>query len=401
MAADDVVIAGVARTPFGKFGGALREVPAIDLGTAAVTAVLDRCGLEPEAVDELNLGCCIPAEAEGAASVVARQVLLEAGVPPDRLSVTLDRACCSALSACAWGWRSLRLGEAGLVVAGGTENMSRAPHLVRGLRWGLRLGAADIRDPLFPMAYQRYRSVALDAGEVAVEHGIDRAAQDRWALGSQQRYEAARRAGKMDEEIAPIDVPGRRGESHTVAADEFPKPDTTLEGLSRLRTVYASPTVTAGNAPGLDTGAAVCVLTTRGRAAELGLEPLAQLKAVVSAAEPPRQIATIPAKAIGLGLERLGWRLDELKRIEINEAFAAMPLVSSQLLAGGEGPACERLRERINVNGGAIAIGHPIGASGARILMTLVLELRRLGGGRGAAAICGGLAQGDCALVEV
>jgi acetyl-CoA C-acetyltransferase len=241
----------------------------------------------------------------------------------------------------------------------------------------------------------------VDAGEVALQHGISREEQDRWALQSQQRYEAARQAGKLAEEIVPITVPGPKGERLQLAADEFPRPDTTLEKLARLPTVYGSPTVTAGNAPGLDAGAAGLVLTRRSVAQQLQLEPLGTLTAVVSTAEPPRQIASVPAAAITKGLQAAGWALSDLALIEINEAFAAMPLVSTKILAGGDEKSLQHLRERTNVNGGAIAIGHPVGASGARILLTLLLELRRRGGGRGAAAICGGLAQGDCAMVEV
>ncbi len=398
---EDVVLCAYARSPFGKFGGALKDVPAVGLGVHLVRALLERAGLRAVQVDELALGCCIPAETQAVAAVVARQVLLEAGLPPDRPSVSLDRACCSALTACQWAWRSLRLGEAGVVVAGGVDNMSRTPHVVTGLRWGLRLGGASLEDPLQGMAYRRYNPVSVDAGEVALEHGVDRAAQDRWALQSQQRYQAALARGWVAEEIAPLDVPGRRGAVVRVAADELPRPDSSLEALAALPTVYGSPTVTAGNAPGLDAGAAGVVLSTRARAAELGLPVLARLVAVVSTAEAPRQIATVPAAAISRALRVAGWRLEELACIEINEAFAAMPLVSTRILTGGDEEAAERLRERVNPNGGAIAIGHPIGASGARILGTLALELRRRGGGRGAAAICGGLAQGDCALLEV
>ncbi len=401
MGNDDVVVVSVARTPFGKFGGVLRDVPAIELGVTAVNGALSRCSLSQEKVDELALGCCIPSEAEGAASVVARQVQLESGIPADRPSVTIDRACCSALAACGWSWRSLKLGEAEISIAGGTENMSRTPHLLRGIRWGKRLGAMEIDDPLFPLAYSRYNPVALDAGQVAVEYGIDRSMQDHWAVRSQHLYEQARLAGKMKDEIVAVSYTTKKGHEIHLDADEFPRPQTTFEKLSTLSTVYHSPTVTAGNAPGLDAGAAACVIMTRGRAHELGLEPLAVLKLVVNRCEEPHRIAAVPATVISHALEKAGWSLDDLSLVEINEAFAAMPLVSSQILAGGEGPACERLRDRINVNGGAIAIGHPIGASGARILMTLILELRRRGGGRGAAAICGGLAQGECALVEV
>jgi acetyl-CoA C-acetyltransferase len=399
--ADDVVIVAGARTPFGRFGGALRDVPAVELGAHVVRALLERAGLEPDKVDELALGCCIPAETQGLAAVVARQVLLLSGLPADRPSITLDRACCSALTACQWAWRSLRLGEAGVVLAGGVDNMSRTPHLAVGLRWGQKLGDVQLEDPLHGMSYRRYNPVSVDAGEVALEHGVDREQQDAWALLSQQRYQAALAAGKLADEIAPLEVPARRGSPLRLEADELPRPDTCLEGLAALPTVYGSPTITAGNAPGLDAGAAGLVLASRARAEELGLPILGRLVGVASTAEAPRQIASVPAAAIRKALARSGWRLEELRLLEINEAFAAMPLVSSLILAGGDQAAAEDLRERLNVNGGAIAVGHPIGASGARILFSLLLELRRRGGGRGAAAICGGLAQGDCALVEV
>lgn len=397
----DVVIVSVARTPFGKFGGVLKHVPAIELGVTAVHGALARCALQQKDVDELAFGCCIPSESEGAASVVARQVQLESGIPADRPSVTIDRACCSALAACGWSWRSLRLGEVDVSLGGGTENMSRTPHLVRGLRWGARLGSMKLEDPLVPLAYSRYTPVSVDAGEVAMEYGVDRQMQDHWALRSQQLYEQARQAGKMADEIVPVSYTTKDGKEVHLDADEFPRPQTTIEKLGSLSTVYGSPTVTAGNAPGLDAGAAACVFMTRGHAQDLGLEALATLRLVENRCEEPRRIAAVPATVISHALKKAGWVLEDLSLIEINEAFAAMPLVSSQILSGGEGPACEKLRQRINVNGGAIAIGHPIGASGARILMTLILELRRRGGGRGAAAICGGLAQGECALVEV
>jgi len=398
---DDVVICAYARTPFGKFGGALKDMPAVELGVRMVRALLERASLSEAQVDELALGCCIPAETQAVAAVVARQVLLGAGLPVDRPSITLDRACCSGLSACQWAWRSLRLGEAGVAIAGGTDNMSRTPHVAQGLRWGLRVGGASLEDPLQGMAYKRYNPVSVDAGEVALEHGVDRELQDRWALRSQERYQAALRAGHLEAELVPLEVPGRRGATTRVTADELPRPDSSLEALAALPTVYGSPTCTAGNAPGLDAGAAGLALATRARAGALGLPVLARLVGVFSTAEAPRQIASVPAAAIRKALARAGWKLADLRRIEINEAFAAMPLVSTKLLAEGDGADLEELRARVNVNGGAIAIGHPIGASGARILGSLVLELRRLGGGRGAAAICGGLAQGDCALVEV
>lgn len=401
MSSDDIVIVAATRTPFGKFGGVLRDVSAVDLGVHVVRHLLDESGLASEQVDELDFGCCIPAETQGVAAVVARQILLKAGLPADRPSVTIDRACCSGLSAGQWAWRSIRLGDAGLAVAGGTDNMSAAPHLVRGLRWGVKIGSSELEDPLYRMEYKAFNPVSVDAGEVALEYGEDRDAQDRWALLSQHRYQQALAAGRLKDEISPMHLPGKRGDGVLFEADELPRPDSKIESLARLPTVYGSPTVTPGNAPGLDAGAAGLILASRGKAEDLGLDILGRLVLVSSTALAPRQIASVPAAAIQKALSAAGWQLSDLDLIEINEAFAAMPLVSSRILADGDEGRLTSLREIINVNGGAIAIGHPIGASGARILLTLIYELRRRGGGRGAAAICGGLAQGECALVEV
>lgn len=398
----EVVIAAAVRTPIGKFGGSLKDVSATDLARTALVAALKRAGLAGDRVDEVYLGVTTMAECEDLlAPVIARQVLLKAGLPPETVSVTLDRACCSGMTAVQMAYRSLRLQESRVAVAGGAENMSRTPMVIRPLRWGSRLGHIHVRDPLYELGYQDFNPVACDAGAVALELGVGREEQDAWALLSQQRYQAALQRDAWAEETVPVPLPGSKGAVEYLAHDEFPKPDTTLERLSRLPTVYNSPTVTAGNAPGFNDGAAMLVLCTRAAAAALSLPVLATLVDVASVAAAPRQIATVPAQAISRLLERNGLSPLDLTLIEINEAFAAMPLVSTLLLGGGDPEQVQALRERTNVNGGAVALGHPVGASGARILVTLLHELHRRGGGWGVAAICGGLAQGDAVLIRV
>lgn len=400
----EVVIAAAVRTPFSKFGGALREVHSTELGAHVIREVLTRAGIGGAQVDMVYYGMCIQAEAAIEYNVNARQALLKAGMPAETLSLTLDRACCSSLTCVQMAFRDIRYGEADVVLAVGAENMSNTPFVLHNVRWATGLAQPLIRDHLFPIGYTGHNSLAKDAGEVALEHGIGREEQDLWALRSQKRYDEARRAGKFAEEIAPVEVPQRKGNPLRLEQDEFPKPDTTLEKLASLPTVYGSPTVTAGNAPGLDAGAAALVLMSREQARSLGIQPLATIVATASVARQPRYIASAPADAIDRALEKARLGLDDLTLLEINEAFAAVPLVSSKILAdrhyGGDRNRLEALREKLNVNGGAVAVGHPVGASGARILMTLAFELRRRGGGYGACAICGGLAQADAAVVR-
>jgi acetyl-CoA C-acetyltransferase len=387
------------RTPFGKFGGALKDVPGVQLASHVIREALERAQCAPEKVDEVYMGTCVPAETGVLAPVVARQALLAAGLPESTVSMTLDRACCSSLTAVQMAWRSITLGDADVAIAVGAENLSRVPHVMPQLRWGARMGHVTLDEPL-QMKYPDHAPVSVDTGNIALEHGIGREDLDRWAYRSQMRYQEALKAGKVAAEVAPLTIASRKG-SVTVSEDEFPKPETTMERLASLPTVYGSPTVTAGNAPGLDAGATAILLMSREFAEKNGFPILATVLSCASVAGDPRDIVTIPAKAIEKATQKLGLTVDDLALIEINEAFAAMPLVSTQLLGGGDAAKVEALRERTNVNGGAIAIGHPVGASGARILMTLIYELARRGGGHGAASICGGLGQGDCAVVRV
>ena len=401
----DVVLVDALRTPFSKFGGVLREFHSTDLGAIVIREVLKRASVPGERVDMVYYGMCIQAEAAIEYNVNARQALLKAGLPPETVSLTLDRACCSSLTCAQMGFRDIRYGEADIVLAVGAENMSNTPFVMHNVRWATGLSQPRIKDHLYPIGYTGYNSLARDAGEVALEHGIGREEQDRWALRSQQRWAGANEAGRFSDELVSVEIPQRKGDPVLFARDEPPRPNTELERLEKLRTVYESPTVTAGNAPGLDAGASALLLMSREKAEELGREPLATILAVESVAREPRLIASAPADAVEKALKRAGRELDEMALLEINEAFAAMPLVSSKILVdryyGGSTEKLAELRERTNVNGGDVAMGHPVGASGARILMTLAYELRRQGGGYGACGICGGLAQADAAVIQV
>ncbi len=398
---DEVVLVSAARTPFSRFGSVLREIHSMELGAIVIKECLKRARLNGSDLDELYYGMCIQSEAALYYNVIGRQALLRAGLPADLVSLTIDRACCSSLTCVQLGFRSILLGEAESCMAVGAENMSNTPVVVNGHRWGLGLTPITIVDHLNPIMYLGFNSLAKDAGEVALEYGVSREMQDEWALWSQQKYQEAKKAGKFTDEIVPVEIPQKKGQSIIFEEDDFPKPYSTLEGLSRLKTVYGSPTVTAGNAPGLDAGAAAVIIMKRSKAEEIGIEPLATILSVSSVAREPRRISEVPAFAIQKALSKAGISLDEIDVIEINEAFAAMPLVSAKILAEGDQDRWHGLMRKTNPNGGAIAIGHPVGASGARILLTMMYELRRRGGGMGVCGICGGLAQGDAAVIRV
>jgi acetyl-CoA C-acetyltransferase len=404
MDKNGVVVVSAVRTPFGKFGGTLKDIPSIDLAAMVIREALQRVSVKGEEVEETYYGSAVPGEVGLETDVPARQATLKAGMPAEHVSITLDRACCSSLSAVRLGYRAIRAGEIEVALGVGAENMSRTPLIVPPrVRWGSRLGNIELWDGLYELGYQGFNPVSVDAGEVALEYGITREDQDRWAYGSQMKYAKAFSEGKfkIGEELMKVDIPQRKGPPIILEKDEFPKPDTTLEKLSKLPLVYGSPTVTAGNAPGLDTGASAVLIMSEKKAKEKGLKPLAKIISMVATATTPRLIAAIPGFTIQAALRKAGLTLDPIDLIEINEAFAAMPLVSNKILADGDPDKMKRLLEKTNVNGGAIAIGHPVGASGARILMALIYELRRRGGGFGVASICGGLAQGDGAVVLV
>jgi len=399
-----VVIVSAVRTPFGRFGGTLKDIPSIDLGAMVIREVLRRVNVKGEEVEEVYYGTAVPGEVALETDVPARQATLKAGMPSESISITVDRACCSSLAAVRFGYRAIKSGEIEMALSAGAENMSRTPLVLPpNVRWGSRLGSIELWDCLYGLGYKGFNPVSVDAGEVALEYGITRGDQDRWAYESQMKYAGAFSEGKfkVDEELMRVEIPQKKGPPILFERDEFPKPDTTLEKLSKLPVVYGSPTVTAGNAPGLDTGASAILMMSQRKAREKGLKPLAKILSMVATATTPRLIAAIPGFTIQRALEKAQTSLDQIDLIEVNEAFAAMPLVSAKILADGDAKKMKVLLEKMNVNGGAIAIGHPVGASGARILMTLIYELRRRGGGKGVASICGGLAQGDGVVVEV
>jgi len=401
---NDVVIVSSARTPFGSFGGALRDLSLPELGGPVFAEAIRRAGLEPGDVEEVATGVNLP----GADRSIARQVLIEAGIPPERVAYTVDRACCSSMAAISLSARSIRVGDARIALAGGTENMSRVPYFLTSQRWGARLGDVTLKDQLVIACPMTGKPRAVQAGEEAVEYGVTREEQDAWAARSHANYFVAHEEGRFDAELTPVEIPQRKGDPIILSADESPRRDTDIEKLARLPLIYGSPTVTAGNAPGLSTGSTAVLLMDADEAARRGIAPLATVVASAMASGHPDRIASIPAESARLALAKAGLTLDDIDLIEINEAFAAVPLVTTLRMVDGDRDRVEAVRARTNVNGGAIALGHPTGATGARLVLTLVNELRRRhaldGASRpyyGLATICGGIGEAEATIVRV
>jgi acetyl-CoA C-acetyltransferase len=404
MSNQEVAVISAVRSPFGKFGGALKDFTLPKLGGLVFAEAIRRAGIEPGDVEEVATGVNLP----GADRSIARQVLIEAGIPTNRVAYTVDRACCSSLAAVNMASRSIRLGEAGVALAGGTENMSKVPYFLTDFRWGHRLGDVQLKDQLIIADPMTGKPRAVQAGDEAIEYGVTREEQDRWALRSHELYFKAKAACYFKDEVMAIEVPQDRGEPIQFVDDESPRPDVSLEKLAKLPTVYGSPTVTAGNAPGLNTGSSALVLMSQEEAQRRGKKPLAALMAWAMASGHPDKLASIPAESARLSLLKAGLTIDDMDLIEINEAFAAMPLVSTLIMGGRDPKKTEEIRAKTNVNGGAIAIGHPTGATGARLIMALVYELRRRreasGESRpfyGIATICGGIGEGEAVIVKV
>ena len=400
----EVYVMSAVRSPFGKFGGALKDFTIGKLGGLVVAEAIKRAGISPEDVEEVATGVNLP----GADRSLARQVLIEAGIPPTRVAYTVDRACCSSIAAVNMASRSIRLGESKIAIAGGAENMSKVPYYLTDARWGHRLGDVTLKDQLVIACPMTGKPRALQASQEADEYGITREEQDKLAVRSHQNYFKAKAACYFSEEIMPIEVKQERGEPLVVKDDEAPRQDTTLEKLAKLKTIYGSSTVTAGNAPGLSTGASAMVLMSPEEAQKRGKQPLAKLISWAMASGHPDKIASIPAESARLALEKAGMTIDQIDLIEINEAFAAVPLLSTLILAGKDKAKAEKIREKLNVNGGAIAIGHPTGATAGRMIMTLIYELRRRrkasGDSRpyyGLVSICGGIGEGEAVIVKV
>jgi acetyl-CoA C-acetyltransferase len=392
----EIAILGAKRTPFGKFGGALTPLTIPELASHAAKAALAEAGVAPDRVDEIVLGVNLP----GSDRSIARQAALKADIPDDRTAYTVDRACCSSMTAISLGARSIMVEDAQIALVGGAENMSKVPYFLEDMRWGHRLGHVQLTDQLVISCPYTGVARAIQASDEALEFDVGREQQDGWALRSQQLAAAAIEAGRFDDQIVPIEIEDRGG-TIVVDRDENPRPNVTLEGLAALKPVYGSRTVTAGNAPGLSTGSSQLVLADPALAERDGLAPIATLLATARASGHPAKIASIPAVAIRRVIERGGVDLDQVDLIEINEAFAAVPLVTTLVLADRDLVGAEALREKVNVNGGSIAIGHPTGATAGRMTMNLIRELRRRGGGIGVAALCGGIGEAEAALVRV
>ncbi len=386
-----IVIASAARTPIGSFNGAFATVAAIKLGETALRAALDRAGLAPADVDEVVLGQVLGA---GQGQNPARQAVLAAGLPVETTAIGINQVCGSGLRAVALAAQAIAAGDASIVVAGGQESMSQSVHAVH-LRAGVKMGAGELTDTMIKDglwdAFNNYH-MGITAENVAKQYGISRADQDALALASQQKATAAQSAGRFQAEIVPVTVKGRKADV-VVDKDEYIKPDTTLEILAKLRPAFAKDgTVTAGNASGINDGAAALVVMSADEAKRRGITPLARIASWATAGVDPAVMGTGPIPASRKALAKAGWSVTDLDVIEANEAFAAQALAVTREL--GFDPA------KVNRNGGAIALGHPIGASGARILVTLLHEMKRSGAKKGLATLCIGGGMGIALCVE-
>jgi acetyl-CoA C-acetyltransferase len=387
-----VIVAG-ARTPIGKFGGAFKDVPAKSLGAHAIRAALSRAGVEAGEVDYVIMGQVLQA---GAGQITARQAAIEAGIPQEVPAITINKVCLSGINAIALADQLIRAGEVEVVVAGGMESMSQAPYLVPQARFGARLGDAEmidsmVHDGLWSTFTDQHMGEGSD--EVNRELEIGRDEQDAWAARSHQRAEQAWKNGVMADEVIPVELPQKRGEAVKVERDEGVRPGTTAETLAKLQPAFRKDgTITAGNASQISDGAAAVVVMSAERARRLGLEPLVEIVAHGMSADRFSWLHTVPALALSNALKKAGLDATDLDLVEINEAFAAVALNATRMLELDE--------ERVNVNGGAVALGHPIGASGARLVLTVALELKRRRLRTGAAALCGGGGQGDALIVR-
>lgn len=390
---EDIVIVSAARTAVGKFGGSLAKIPATELGAIVIKEALARARIDPAQVGEVIMGQVLAA---GAGQNPARQALLKAGLPKEVPGLTINAVCGSGLKAVMLAAQAVAWGDAEIVVAGGQENMSAAPHVLMGSRDGQRMGDWKMQDTMIVDGlwdvYNQYH-MGITAENVAKEHSIDRAAQDALALGSQQKAAAAQDAGKFKDEIVPVSIPQKKGDPVVFDTDEYVNRKTNAEALAGLRPAFdKAGSVTAGNASGLNDGAAAVVVMSAKKAKELGLKPLATIKAFGTSGLDPKTMGMGPVPATKKALQRAGWKASEVDLFELNEAFAAQACAVNKAL--DIDPA------KVNVNGGAIALGHPIGASGARILVTLLHEMQRRDAKKGVAALCIGGGMGVSLAVE-
>lgn len=394
----EIVIVSAARTPFGKFGGTLSSLRAPELGGLAIKEALRRAGIAGEQVDESIMGIVVPA---GVGQVPARQAAVAGGIPHTVPSFTINKVCGSALKAVKLGAQIMKAGDAEVIVAGGMESMSNTPYLVPGARWGQRMFDGKLVDSMVKDGLwcpDNDVHMAVIGGQVAMEYGVTREMQDKWAQRSQEKWAQGEAAGAFDDERFPVEVKVKK-KTLTLEKDEAPRPESTLEGLQKLRPLFVPDgCITAGNAPGVNDGGAAVVLMTRSKAEQLGAPILATIKGYSQVSRESRYISTVPGLSIKALMERYNLSMKDIDVIEINEAFAAVPLVSGLKMLD---MSWEEMDEKVNVNGGAVAVGHPIGASGARILMTMIWELKRRGQKNGVCAICSGMGQGDAVWIEV
>jgi acetyl-CoA C-acetyltransferase len=390
---DNVVIVAAARTAIGNFSGALAGIPASDLGAKVIAGLLERTGLQPEQVDEVILGQVLTA---GCGQNPARQATLGAGLPVGVPAMTINKVCGSGLKAVHLAMQAVACGDAEIVIAGGQENMSMSPHVVPGSRNGTKMGDWKLKDTMIVDglwdAFNQYH-MGVTAENIAKNYDFSRQAQDEFAAGSQQKAEAAQKANRFADEIIPVEIPQRRGDPTVCDQDEFPRHGTTAEGLSKLRPAFdREGTVTAGNASGINDGAAAVMVMSESKAKELGLEPLARISAFAATGVDPSVMGTGPISASTKCLEKAGWEVADLDLIEANEAFAAQAM-SVNTDMGWD-------LDKVNVNGGAIALGHPIGASGCRVLVSLLHEMKRRDSKKGLATLCIGGGMGVALAVE-
>jgi acetyl-CoA C-acetyltransferase len=390
---DSAVILSACRTPIGAFGGAFKDLSAVDLGAIVIREAIARSGVRPEDIGDVVMGCVLQA---GAGMNVARQAALKAGVPVEVPGETVNRVCGSGLQAVVHAVEAVKAGYIDAILAGGTESMSNAPYILKGARWGYRMGSVDVIDSML----QEGLTCAIEgchmgvtAEEIVTRYGVSREDQDAFAAESQRRAAAAVESGVFDREIVAVDVPQKKGPAVRVGKDEYPRPGTTVETLAALKPAFAKDgSVTAGNSSGINDGAAALVIATEQKARDLGRAPLARILSYCTTGVAPRIMGMGPVEAMRKAVDRAGLTLGDLDLIELNEAFAAQSLAVMREL---------RLDpSKVNVHGGAVALGHPIGASGARILTTLVHSLQARGGGRGAAALCVGGGMGTAMVVE-
>lgn len=389
----EVVVVSGARTAVGKFGGTLKDIPATGLGAITIAEVLKRADLAAESVDWVLMGS---ASADGMGEVPARNAALQAGIPEEVPAMFCSAACTSGLFCVSLGAMMIQAGRADVVIAGGMESMSNYPYLVRDARWGIRFRDSVLVDacslalecPIGHVQMGEYGDI------VSAEEGVSREEQDEWALRSQKLWAEANEAGRFKEEIVPVEIPRRKGEPVFFEVDEFPRPGTTVESLSKLKPAFSEDgTITAGNAPGINDGAASVLLMSAEKAAELGKTGLGTILSYGSVAGPPKNIPIVPSQVIEKTVSSAGLELGAIDLFEINEAFAAVAVITMKRL--GIDP------EKVNVDGGSVAQGHPVGSTGVRILIHLLYELNRRGGGLGVAGLCGVGSQGESVVVRV